>query len=176
MSEQTLQKNNPMRQIKIAKVTVNIGLGESGERLQKAFQLLEELTNAKPVYTKAKKSIKEFDVRKGAPIGVMVTLRGQKAEDFLKKVLAAVNYKIKSSSFDRHGNVSFGIAEHVIIPGTRYDPEVGIFGLDVAITFERPGFRISKRKRKKSRIPDSARVRKEESAKFLADKFGVVIV
>ncbi|BCS92086.1 50S ribosomal protein L5 [Metallosphaera sp. J1] len=169
-------KQNPMRNIRISKVTVNIGLGESGERLQKAYQLLEELTGAKPVYTKAKKSIKEFDVRKGAPIGVMVTLRHEKAEEFLKKVLAAVNYKIKSSSFDRHGNVSFGIAEHVVIPGTRYDPEVGIFGLDVAITFQRPGFRVSERKRKKSRIPNSVRVRKEESMKFLTENFGVTIV
>ena len=142
-------KQNPMRNVRIAKVTVNIGLGESGERLQKAYQLVEELTGAKPVYTKAKKSIKEFDVRKGAPIGVMVTLRDEKAEEFLKRVLAAVNYKIKASSFDKHGNVSFGIAEHVVIPGTRYDPEVGIFGLDVAITFERPGFRVSRRKRQK---------------------------
>ncbi|ABP94281.1 MULTISPECIES: 50S ribosomal protein L5 [Metallosphaera] len=169
-------KQNPMRNVRIAKVTVNIGLGESGERLQKAYQLVEELTGAKPVYTKAKKSIKEFDVRKGAPIGVMVTLRDEKAEEFLKRVLAAVNYKIKASSFDKHGNVSFGIAEHVVIPGTRYDPEVGIFGLDVAITFERPGFRVSRRKRQKSRIPDSVRVRKEEAMKFLTENFGVTIV
>ncbi|AWR99401.1 50S ribosomal protein L5 [Metallosphaera hakonensis] len=174
--EQHVGKQNPMREIKISKVTVNIGLGESGERLQKAMQLLEELTGSKPVYTKAKKSIKEFDVRKGAPIGVMVTLRYEKAEEFLKRALAAVNYKIKSSSFDKHGNVSFGIAEHVVIPGTRYDPEVGIFGLDVAITFERPGFRVSRRKRQKSKIPESVRIKREESMKYLTEKFGVTIV
>ncbi|AEB96056.1 MAG: 50S ribosomal protein L5 [Metallosphaera sp.] len=175
MSQVNLQVN-PMRQIKITKVTVNIGLGESGERLQKAFQLLEELTGSKPVYTKARKSIKEFDVRKGAPIGVMVTLRGKKAEEFLNKVLAAVNYKIKSSSFDKHGNVSFGISEHVVIPGTRYDPEIGIFGLDVCITFERPGFRVAKRKRQRSRLPSSVRIKKEESMRYLTEKFGVTIV
>ncbi|MBW9140600.1 MAG: 50S ribosomal protein L5 [Candidatus Aramenus sp.] len=176
MAEQVQVTKNPMQSVKLAKVTVNIGLGESGERLEKAYKLLEELTGAKPVYTKAKKSIKEFNVRKGQPIGVMVTLRGENAKEFLKKVLSAVNFRLKASSFDNAGNVSFGIAEHVVIPGTRYDPEVGIFGMDIAITLEKPGYRVQRRKRKKSKIGPKQRVSKEEAMNFLRETFGVTII
>jgi large subunit ribosomal protein L5 len=175
MTEQAVQKNF-MRRIILDKVTVNIGLGESGERLQKAYQLLQDLTGAKPVYTKARKSIREFGVRKGAPIGVKVTLRGEKAVEFLKKALAAVNYRIKASSFDDYGNVGFGITEHVLIPGTRYDPEVGIFGMDVVITLIRPGYRVMRRRRKYTRIPKRHRVTKEEAMEFLKQNFNVTII
>lgn len=175
MTEQAVQKNF-MKRIILDKVTVNIGLGESGERLQKAYQLLQDLTGAKPVYTKARKSIREFGVRKGAPIGVKVTLRGEKAVEFLKKALAAVNYRIKASSFDDYGNVGFGITEHVLIPGTRYDPEVGIFGMDVVITLIRPGYRVMRRRRKYTRIPKRHRVTKEEAKEFLKQNFNVTII
>lgn len=175
MTEPAVQKNF-MRRIILDKVTVNIGLGESGERLQKAYQLLQDLTGAKPVYTKARKSIREFGVRKGAPIGVKVTLRGEKAVEFLKKALAAVNYRIKASSFDDYGNVGFGITEHVLIPGTRYDPEVGIFGMDVVITLIRPGYRVVRRRRKYTRIPKRHRVTKEEAMEFLKQNFNVTII
>jgi len=175
MTEQAVQKNF-MRRAILDKVTVNIGLGESGERLQKAYQLLQDLTGAKPVYTKARKSIREFGVRKGAPIGVKVTLRGEKAVEFLKKALAAVNYRIKASSFDDYGNVGFGITEHVLIPGTRYDPEVGIFGMDVVITLIRPGYRVMRRRRKYTRIPKRHRVTKEEAMEFLKQNFNVTII
>ncbi|BDB97645.1 50S ribosomal protein L5 [Saccharolobus caldissimus] len=171
-----LVKQNPMKKVKLAKVTVNIGVGESGDRLQKAYQLLEELTGAKPVYTKARKTIREFGIRKGQPIGVKVTLRGKKAEEFLKKALEAVGYRIKESSFDNNGNVSFGIAEHVILPGARYDPDVGIFGMDIAITLERPGYRVARRRRKRAKIPKRHRVTKEEAMEFLKQNFNVQVV
>lgn len=177
MTEKTvLVKQNPMKKVKLAKVTVNIGVGESGDRLQKAYQLLEELTGAKPIYTKARKTIREFGIRKGQPIGVKVTLRGKKAEEFLKKALEAVGYRIKESSFDNNGNVSFGIAEHVILPGARYDPDVGIFGMDIAITLERPGYRVARRRRKRAKIPKRHRVTKEEAIEFLKQNFNVQVV
>ncbi|MCH4814915.1 MAG: 50S ribosomal protein L5 [Saccharolobus sp.] len=177
MTESTLSVNqNPMRKVKLAKVTVNIGLGESGDRLQKAYQLLQELTGAKPVYTISKKTIREFGIRKGQEIGVKVTLRGTQAEGFLRKVLEAIGYRLKKSSFDEYGNISFGIAEHVILPGARYDPEIGIFGMDIAITLERAGYRISRRRRKKTRIPRRHRVTKEEAMEFLRNNFNVQLV
>ncbi|AAY79976.1 50S ribosomal protein L5 [Sulfolobus acidocaldarius] len=176
MSMQEAKKENVMRRVVLDKVTVNIGVGESGERLQKAYQLVQELTGVKPVYTKGRKSIREFGVRKGAPIGVKATLRRQAAVEFLKKVLPAVNFRLKQSSFDNYGNVSFGIAEHVLIPGTRYDPEIGIFGMDVAITLVRPGYRTMKRKRKKASIPRRHRVTKEEAINFMKENFNVTIL
>ena len=172
----SINKQNVMRSVRLAKVTVNIGVGESGDRLQKAYQLLQELSNAKPVYTKAKKTIREFGIRKGQPIGVKVTLRGKKAEEFLKKVLDAIGYRIKETSFDDNGNVSFGISEHVILPGARYDPEIGIFGMDIAITLERPGYRVARRRRRASKIPKRHRVTKKEAIDFLRQNFNVQIV
>ena len=177
MSEAQVQKITPMKKIKLEKVTVNIGLGEAGERLQKAYQLLQELTGVKPVYTKARKTIREFGVRKGSPIGVKVTLRGEKAIEFLKKALAAVGYRLKVSSIDNYGNVGFGITEHVLIPGTRYDPEIGIFGMDVVMTFIRPGFRVERRKRKQAHIPKRHRmISKEEIIEYLKQNFNVIFV
>lgn len=176
MSVQEVKKQNVMKRVILDKVTVNIGLGESGERLQKAYQLLQELTGVKPVYTKAKKTIKEFNIRKGQLIGVKVTLRRQKAIEFLNRTLAAVGHRLKASSFDDYGNVSFGIAEHVLIPGTRYDPEVGIFGMDIAITLVRPGYRVMRRRRKKQHIPKRHKVTKEEAMEFMKQNFNVTII
>ena len=105
-----------------------------------------------------------------------MTLRGTQAEGFLRKVLEAIGYRLKKSSFDEYGNVSFGIAEHVILPGARYDPEIGIFGMDIAITLERAGYRISRRRRKKTRIPRRHRVTKEEAMEFLRNNFNVQLV
>jgi large subunit ribosomal protein L5 len=167
---------NPMRSLRIEKVTVNIGVGESGERLQKAYKLLEELTGAKPVYTKAKKTIRDFGIRRGQQIGVKVTLRGEKAMNFLKRVLEAVGYRIKKESFDDFGNVSFGIREHLTIPGTRYDPDTGIFGMDICITITRRGYRVQKRRVKKTRIPRRHRVNREEAIKFLQETLGITVM
>jgi large subunit ribosomal protein L5 len=167
-------RENPMRKPRIAKVTVNIALGYGGERLLKAAEVLEQITGQKPVFRKAKRTIRAFGVRKGENIAVMVTLRKQKAIEFLKKALEAVGYRIKASSIDQHGNVAFGIEEHILIPGVRYDPSVGILGMDVILTIERPGHRIVRRRRaRKSHIPLRHRVTREETMVLLSEMFGV---
>jgi len=171
-----LWKKNPMLKPRIAKVTVNIGVGESGERLQKAMKVLEMLTGQKPVPRKAKRTIKEFGIHRGENIAVMVTLRKQRAIEFLRKALEAVGWRLKASSFDRFGNFAFGIKEHISIPGVKYDPEIGIFGMDVCVTIERPGFRVMRRKRARSRIPLRHRVKREEAIEFMIKEFGVTIV
>jgi len=176
VSQMEAVQENRMRSIKIAKVTVNIGVGESGERVQRAYQLLQELTGVKPVYTRARKTIREFGVRKGTNIGVKVTLRRGKALEFLRRALEAVGYRLKASSFDDYGNVSFGIAEHVSVPGTRYDPEVGIFGMDICITLERPGYRVMRRRVKRVGVPRRHRVKREEAIEFLKRELGVTVV
>lgn len=167
---------NPMRQLKISKVTVNIGVGEGGERLAKAETLLENLTEQKPIKTHAKVTNPSFEIRTGLPIACKVTLRGERAERFLKKALDAVDFKIKGSSFDDYGNVSFGIREHIDIPGVRYDPNVGIFGMDVAITIERPGYRIKRRRIKKKRIPKEHGIAREEAITFIQERYNVSVV
>ncbi len=167
---------NNMYKPRVAKVTVNIGVGEGGERLQRAARILEMLTGQKPSFRKAKRTIKEFGVRKGEPIGVAVTLRGEKAMKFLNLVLEGIGRRVKKDSFDGVGNVSIGIKEHIMLPGVKYDPELGIFGMDVAITLERPGYRVIRRRRMKSRIPLRHRVSREEAWIFFEHFLNVRVV
>ncbi|RLG86391.1 MAG: 50S ribosomal protein L5 [Thermoprotei archaeon] len=172
-----LWKGNRMRIPRIAKVTVNMGVGTSGERLDKAVKVLSMLTGQEPSIRRARRTIKEFGISRGEPIAAVTTLRGAKAYEFLKKAFYAVNYTLKLSSFDPYGNVAFGIAEHIAMPGVRYDPDLGIFGMDVAITMERPGFRIVRRKRCRTRsIPRRHRVTREEAILLLELLFNVRIV
>ena len=168
-------ESNPMLRPRIAKVTVNIGVGESGERLQKAAKLLEQLTGQKPSVRRAKRTIRDFGIRRGEPIAVMVTLRRERAIEFLRRALQAVGNKLRASQFDEFGNVGFGIKEHITLPGVKYDPEIGVFGMDVVVTIERPGYRVARRRRARSRIPRRHRVTKEEAMVLLNELFGVVI-
>lgn len=168
-------EQNPMLKPRLVKVTVNIGVGESGERLQKAVRVLEMLTGQKPSVRRAKRTIRDFGIRKGEPIAAVVTLRRGRAVEFLRKALQAVGNKLRASQFDEFGNVAFGIKEHILIPGVRYDPEIGVFGMDVVVTVGRPGYRVARRRRARSRIPRRHRVTKEESMVLLHEMFGVVI-
>lgn len=163
-----------MRQISIEKVTLNIGVGEPGEKLEKAKRLLERISSRKAVQTLAKRRVPTWGIRPGLPIGVKVTLRGKHAEEILKKLFLAIENKVKRESFDQEGNLSFGIEEYIQIPGMRYDPDIGMFGLDVCITLKRPGFRI-KRRRVPARVPSRHRITPEEAIEFFRQKFGVEI-
>jgi large subunit ribosomal protein L5 len=166
---------NPMRKLRIDKVTVNMGVGEGGEKLAKAEALLEKLTEQKPTKTYAKSTNPTFGIRKGLPIGCKVTLRGERAEKFLERALQAIGHKIKLSSFDKYGNVSFGIREHIDLPGVKYDPAIGIYGMDVCLTIERPGFRVKKRKIRPSKVGRSHLVNREEAVEFLKNKYNVIV-
>ncbi len=168
--------SNPMLEPRIAKVVVNMGVGSSGERLEKAARLLEQLTGQKPSFRRAKRTIKEFNIKRGEPIAVVVTLRGARATDFLERALAAIGRRIKYSSFDDYGNVSFGIREHIMLPGAKYDPEIGIFGMDITVKLERPGYRVMRRRRCRSTIPRRHRVSREEAAVFFVTKLGVKVI
>lgn len=167
---------NPMREVRIEKVTLNIGVGEGGEKLSKAETLLERLCGQKPFRTLAKKTIREFGMKRGDPVGVKVTLRGKKAEEMLVRLLQAVDNRLSSKCFDGNGNFSFGIREYIDIPGVKYDPELGMFGMDVCVSLERPGFRVKRRKRQRAKIPPSHRIGKEEAIKFVTEKLGVTVV
>jgi len=164
---------NPMRKPRIEKVVVNIGVGESGEKLVKAEKLLQDLTESKPVRTVSKHKIPSWNLKKGDPIGCKVTLRGAKAEEFLRKGLEAKENKLKESCFDDHGNISFGITEYIDLPGAKYDPDIGVFGMNINTRLKRPGYRISRRRLKKTKIPTNIRVGREESIEFMHEKFGI---
>lgn len=166
--------SSPMKNITISKVVINIGVGRSGEPVEKAKRALNVLTGQRPKVCGAKNTVRDFGIHKGEPIGAMVTLRRDKAVEFIKRVIAAKGNIIKASSFDDFGNLSIGIHEHIDIPGTRYDPEIGIFGMDVCMALSRPGYRISRR-RNKSSIGKNHRIKREDAIGFLKQSFGVEI-
>ncbi len=166
---------NPMLKPRIEKVIVNMSVGKSGEPLERATKVLEQLTGQKPCKRKAKKTIRDFGIRKGEPIACVVTLREEKAKDFLKRALQAVESKLSKDHFDRYGNFSFGIKEHIDIPGTKYVPELGIHGMDVAVALSRPGQRVKCRHRAKSRVGLKHRLSPDEAVAFVQEEFGIEV-
>ena len=161
--------------ISIEKVTINIGVGEAGEKLEKAKKLIEKMTGQKAVERISNKRIPTWNVRKGLALGTKTTLRGEKATAFLNKCLDAVERRIKPTSFDKFGNFSFGIKEYIEIPGFKYDPEIGMFGFDVCVTMHKWGYRVNKRKVKKSRYPMRHVIKKEETIEFMKKNFNVEV-
>lgn len=166
---------NPMKNLKIGKVVVNISVGESGTPLSNAMSILEGMTGQRPSQRAAKMSIRGWGIRKGEPMACAVTLRGELADAFLKKAFTAIRHKINPKSFDKTGNFAFGIREHIDVPGTRYDPQTGIIGMDVMATVERPGFRVNRRKRAQSKVGSSHLVTPDESRAFISATYGVTM-
>lgn len=172
-----MNSENPMRDIVIDKVVINIGVGEGGEKLKKAEKVIEILTGRKPVETIAKSTIRDFNIRKRQPIGTKVTLRKKEAEDFLRRALWVKNFKLPQYSFDIYGNLSFGIKDYTSLENIKYDPEIGIFGFDVSVKFKRRGgTRVQEREISSRKIPARHRVTREEVMEFMKKNFGLEIL
>lgn len=166
---------NPMRQLRIEKITLNIGAGKDVQKLEKGVTLLKAITGIEPVKTVTQKRIPNWGLRPGLPIGCMLTLRKKPATELLKRLLHAKDFKLKPSQFDEGGNVSFGIPEYIDIPGVNYDPKIGIIGLQVCVTLERPGYRIKRRRLKAKKIPHRHIVTREEAIEFMQKNFKVSV-
>lgn len=166
---------NPMKQIRVEKVTVNMGVGQTGDELNKATTIMQIITNAKPMHTQCKVKQPTWGLRPGLTIGAKVTLRGAKAQTFLKEAFTAVNNKIKRKSFDKVGNFGFGIKEYIDLPRAKYDPKLGIKGLDVLVTLERPGYRIKRRKLAKAKVSHKHVINQDDAVEFVKQKYGVAI-
>ena len=166
-----------MRDVVIDKVTINIGVGESGEKLEKAKSVLKLLTTGNPTITKAKRTSREFGLRRDQPIGVKVTLKGEEMDRFLKTALWVKNNKCLSYSFSEQGSYSFGIADYTDFKGMKYNPEIGIFGMDVVVTFKRRGgYRVARRWITPRPVPKKIRVKREEMMKFMMENYNVEIL
>ncbi|RME77653.1 50S ribosomal protein L5 [Candidatus Woesearchaeota archaeon] len=164
---------NPMQNIRIEKVTLNVGAGKSTDVLDKGVKLLTNITGRTPVRTITQKRIAQWGIRPGLSVGAKVTLRGDQATQILKRLLQAKDNQLSPKQCDDHGNVSFGIPEYIDIPDTKYDPEIGIMGFEVAVTLSRPGFRVKKRRLKRSKIGKNHQIRQEETIAFLKEQFQV---
>jgi large subunit ribosomal protein L5 len=173
-------KNNSNKEYitnpKIEKITVNIGVGEAGERLEKAQSVIQDITSQKPIQTLSKITSKDWGLRKRMPIGCKVTLRKKIAEKFLKEALQTRENKIAEYAFDNEGNISFGIPDHTLFKSQKYNPNIGIFGMDVSVTMEKPGYRIKRRRLMRRKIPNKHKVKREETIKFFKEKFEVEVI
>jgi large subunit ribosomal protein L5 len=167
--------DNVMRNPRVEKVTVHMSVGESGKKLSNAEMIMETITGQKPVRNFAQKTLPAFGIKKGEAIGCKVTLRGAKAEKFLSTAFKTKDNTLNLKSFDRNGNFAFGIEEHTDFPGLEYDPEIGIYGMDVIVSIERPGYRIKRRKAQQHQVPVGHKLTTDDSISFLNSKYGVEV-
>lgn len=168
-------KANPMREIAIDKVTINVGVGSPGERMDSIRTFMENLMSAKFVETKAKKRNPVFKLREGLPIGMKATFRGAKALDILNRALDSRKKKLSKGNFDKLGNFSFGVREYIDYPGAKYNPKVGMFGFDVCVTLARKGKRVSERMKMARKIGKKHLINAEEAVGFAIRKLSAKI-
>ena len=166
---------SPMKKITLEKVVLNMGVGKSGDIIQVAKRALEQISGKKPSTRNARETQRDWGVRKGEPIGVAVTIRGEDAVVLLKRLLESKGNSINGKSFDNFGNFSFGINEHIDIPGVKYEPSIGILGLGISIALTRPGYGIRKRSKHKASVGKSHIISNQEAKDYLVKEFGVTV-
>lgn len=168
---------NPMVQPRITKVVINIGVGEGGDRLSNAESVLKLVSGVDPVRTLGKQQNRDLKVRVGFPIGCKATMRDQ---DTIKKFLTDAFWvrenTIPTWNFDREGNLSFGISDYTDFPDQKYDPDIGIFGMDINIVLERPGHRVSRRRRRSAKVALNHRTTADEARAWFVENYGLKIL
>jgi large subunit ribosomal protein L5 len=171
-----MKTDNPMRKIKIAKLTLNVGAGKDQNLLDKGMKLIKHITGMDAVKTITTKRLQAWGLRPGLPIGCKLTIRDQaKINNLIERLLEAKDNQLSQRQFDNNGNVAFGIQEYVDIGATDYNPEIGMMGLEVCITLQRPGTRIRDRRIKSKKIPQRHRIAKEDSINFMKENFKIQI-
>merc|ERR1712109_344582 len=169
------EKTNCMKDIRIAKLCLNICVGESGDRLTRAAKVLEQLTGQSPVFSKARFTVRSFGIRRNEKIACRVTVRGPKAEEILESGLKVKEYELKMGNFSVNGCFGFGIQEHIDL-GIKYDPAIGIFGMDFFVVLDRPGARVAKRRRCRSRIGYTHKLKKVDAQAWFQKKYDGILL
>ena len=164
-----------MRTVRIEKLTLNIGAGKEQQKLEKAVKLLKNITGLTPIKTTSKKRIPNWGLRPGLPIGCKITMRKAPAKEMVSRLLHAKDNKLSPGNFDEKGSISFGIPEYIDIEGAKYDPEIGIMGLQATVTLERMGYRIKRRKIQQKTIPLKHQISKDEAIGFMRKEFNTEV-
>eukprot|EP00121_Abeoforma_whisleri_P015678 Awhi_evm1s14427 len=168
MAESAESSQNVMQNLRIEKLCLNICVGESGDRLTRAAKVLQALTDQEPCFSKATHTIRTFSIRRNEKIAVHCTVRGKKAEEILNAGLKVKEYELSKRNFSDTGNFGFGVEEHIDL-GIKYDPSIGIYGMDFFVIMSRPGFRVAKKKHKGSKIGKKHRITKEHTMKWFSN-------
>lgn len=167
---------NVSRNLRIEKITLNIGAGKDQALIDKGLKLFKHIVpNSKPVKTVTNKRIPAWDLRPGLPIGCKLTLRKKSAKEILARLLHAKENRLQEHQFDNNGNLAFGIPEYINIQGIKYDPEIGVIGLECCVTLERAGFRIKRRSLLNKKIPAKHKIAKKEAIEFMKKEFNVKV-
>lgn len=123
---------------------------------------------------KARYTVRTFGIRRNEKISVHVTVRGPKAEEILERGLKVKEYELRKRNFSETGNFGFGISEHIDL-GIKYDPSIGIYGMDFYCCMTRPGERVTRRRRMKSTIGSSHRIKRDETVRWFKTRFDGIV-
>ncbi len=133
---------NPYRVPRIEKVVINVGMGEAAPNpklLDTVVDELAQITGQKPVVTRARKSISNFGIREGMPVGAKVTLRRERMYEFLDRLITVALPRVRDfrglngKSFDGRGNYAMGLKEHIVFPEIDYDKVDEVWGMDIVV-------------------------------------------
>lgn len=126
-------------------------------------------------HSPARYTVRTFGIRRNEKIAVHTTVRGEKAAEILEKGLKVKEFELKAANFSAGGNFGFGITEHIDL-GIKYDPHVGIFGMDFYVVLNRPGARVARRRRAPSKVGPKQHISKDEAIKWFETTYeGLVL-